>query len=104
MNIAQQLREWAENIRRKPAPLSDTIPMVCKAADEIDALKRNALSPEFIEKLKAQAKRVAWIDDEEFMPDDYAGGNIDDAYNGGSEDGETTMARQVLKELGIEWD
>ncbi len=51
-------------------------------------------------KLKASlqevADKTAWQDDKEFMPDDYAGGNIDDAYNGGVSDGEILMARVVL--------
>lgn len=40
MNIVERLREWAKNIRRKPAPLSDAIPMVCEAADCIEALEK----------------------------------------------------------------
>ena len=39
MNFVERLREWAQNIRRKPAPLSDAIPMVCEAADRIEALE-----------------------------------------------------------------
>ncbi len=35
---AKDLREWVKNIRRKPTPLADAIPMVLKAADLIDLL------------------------------------------------------------------
>lgn len=56
------------------------------------------------EKLKTEleklAKRKCWCDDEDFMIDDYAGGNIDDAYYGGSADGETLLARELLKTFG----
>lgn len=45
------------------------------------------------------AKKKAWSDDEEFMVDDYAGGNIDDAYYGGASDGEVLLARQILEEF-----
>ena len=40
MDIIEQLRGWANSIRRKPAPLSDAIPMVCNAADEIESLRQ----------------------------------------------------------------
>lgn len=48
---------------------------------------------ETIEKLAAKS---AWFDDEEFMVDDYAGGNIDDAYQGGIKDGRVELARELL--------
>jgi hypothetical protein len=47
--------------------------------------------------LVAKAKREAWSDDEEFIAGDYAGGNFDDAYFGGTEDGETLLARHLLE-------
>lgn len=40
MNIIEQLRNWACSVRRKPTPLSEAIPMVTKAADEIERLQR----------------------------------------------------------------
>ena len=52
-----------------------------------------------VAKLKEIAKRDCWYDDEEFCPNDYAGGNIDDAYYGGSKDGEAQLARTLLKEF-----
>ncbi len=57
---------------------------------------------ELIQKLKKIASRKCWSDDEEFIPDDYAGGNIDDAYSGGVDDGRVDMAREILAELGVE--
>jgi len=48
---------------------------------------------EFLQKI---ADKTAWQDDKEFIPDDYAGGNIDDAYNGGVSDGEILMAKEIL--------
>ena len=42
------------------------------------------------------AERECWCDDNDFMIDDYAGGNVDDAYYGGSNDGETLLARELL--------
>jgi len=61
------------------------------------------LDAEFIAKLKKQANRDCWGDDQEFMPNDYSGGNIDDAYYGGCEDGLAFMARDILTHCGIEW-
>jgi len=36
------------------------------------------------------------LDESEFMVCDYAGGNIDDAYEIGQDAGEVSMARQVV--------
>lgn len=41
---------------------------------------------------------------EDFNPYDFFGGNMDDAYFGGSEDGETELAREVLTAFGIDWE
>jgi hypothetical protein len=53
-----------------------------------------------IERLKAELQRLAakkaWCDAEQFFVDDYAGGNINDAYYGGCNDGEIILARQLL--------
>lgn len=49
--------------------------------------------------LKQLASRECWSDDPEFIPDDYAGGNIDDAYSGGREDGASMFARQLLQQF-----
>jgi len=51
------------------------------------------------DKLTKLAGRECWSDDENFMVDDYAGGNFDDAYSGGVEDGEASLARELLKEM-----
>lgn len=59
------------------------------------------MSPELVLKLQETASKTAWCDDDEFMPDDYAGGNIDDAYYGGVSDGEILLAREILDALGI---
>lgn len=42
-----------------------------------------------------------WQDD--FMADDYAGGNIDDAWDGGMEDGERSLAQDILELEGVEY-
>jgi hypothetical protein len=60
-----------------------------------------------LEKMKAEllktANEEAWDDNEGFIPDDYASGNIDDAFEGGRDAGEISMARRILKTyFGIE--
>lgn len=40
MSNCERLREWAKNIRRRPAKLSDAIPMVLDAANEIEKLQK----------------------------------------------------------------
>ncbi len=51
-------------------------------------------------KLEKLAGRQCWCDDGGFMVDDYAGGNIDDAYYGGVDDGQAVLARELLEEFG----
>ena len=50
--------------------------------------------------LQAKAARKCWCDDtEDFNPCDYSGGNFDDAYYGGQEDGEALLARELIAKL-----
>ena len=58
------------------------------------------MNAEMKAKLEKLAARTCWNDDKDFMVDDYAGGNIDDAYYGGNRDGETDLARELLAEFG----
>ena len=58
------------------------------------------MNAEMKAKLEKLAARKCWSDNEDFMVDDYAGGNIDDAYYGGNTDGETDLARELLAEFG----
>lgn len=65
-----------------------------------------ALSPELIAKLKEAAERGCWadkLDGDDEVVEDFAGGNVDDAYDGGYRSGETEMARWLLNELGVEF-
>ena len=48
------------------------------------------------------AARKCWADDDNFSVEDYAGGNLDDAYAGGERDGETLLARNLLAEFCAE--
>ena len=63
------------------------------------------ISEEVIARLKKLAERRTWADglDNETIVDDFAGGNIDDAYYGGESSGETSLARSILTDLGIEF-
>lgn len=45
------------------------------------------------------ANRACTLDDPDFMVDDYAGGNVDDAYQCGYEHGEIMLARELLKQF-----
>jgi hypothetical protein len=60
-----------------------------------------SISQEIIDWLKTYAQKKALYDNEMFMVDDYAGGNIDDAYSMGCDDGEIGLARDILYKLGI---
>jgi len=46
-------------------------------------------------KLNALAAKKAHTDDTDFMVYDWSGGNIDDAYSLGSNDGEVILAREL---------
>jgi hypothetical protein len=54
---------------------------------------------DLIEKLKKLAERECWRDEEDFNPYEYSGGNFDDAYYGGFEDGEACLAKMVLEAI-----
>lgn len=63
------------------------------------------MNEKLIERLKELAETRSWADglDSDNIVDDYAGGNIDDAYYGGERSGEISLARSILEELGIEF-
>lgn len=41
MNIQQRLRDTVEKLRRTPMPISDIIPLLQQAADEIDSNEKS---------------------------------------------------------------
>ena len=52
-----------------------------------------------IQKIKEVADKNVRSDDPDFAVYDYCGGNMDDAYSAGCEDGEVIFARQLLELL-----
>lgn len=58
---------------------------------------------EIIDFIRERAERPARNDNKDFMAYDYAGGNIDDAYSYGMEDGEVWFAREILKKFDFEY-
>jgi hypothetical protein len=56
----------------------------------------------YITKLKIIAAKKAYADNPDFDVYDYCGGNVDDAYQLGINDGEIFSARDSLIELNIE--
>ena len=63
------------------------------------------MNEEMIQTLKALARGECYYDDEDEdkVIDDYAGGNIDDAFYSGEHAGEVMLARKVLNALNIKW-
>lgn len=51
--------------------------------------------------LKSVAAQKAYSDSENFNPCDHSGGNYDDAYNLGLDDGDILFARDLLRKLGV---
>ena len=58
------------------------------------------LTPELIARLQALAVKAP-KPDPEFNPMDCYGGNFDDAYNGGYNDGQAVLATEILLQLDI---
>ena len=55
------------------------------------------------EKLIEVAKRKATSEKDDFSVFDYSGGNFDDAYWMGAQDGETILAREILELVVIKY-
>lgn len=51
---------------------------------------------EMLEKL---ANRETWIGGGDFNPMEFSGGNYDDCYSRGMDDGETLLAKLLLEQL-----
>lgn len=49
------------------------------------------------------AQKKAYLDNDDFMAYDYSGGNYDDCYSMGSNDGEIFLAREILDTLCIKY-
>jgi len=62
------------------------------------ARARYRLRPSVHAKLVVLAARDIVGEDPEFSPQDFSGGNYDDAYWMGVKDGETSLARTLLRE------
>ena len=64
------------------------------------------MNPELLAMLEELAERKTWADEDQetgdlFNPCEWSGGNYDDAYAGGVEQGRTELAREVLHALGV---
>ena len=59
------------------------------------------MEQDLIDSLINIAKKPAWSDNPDFTIYDYSGGNYDDAYYGGYDDGEISLAREILTKLDI---
>ena len=54
---------------------------------------------ELVKMLKGLAKQDMRSDNDDFNPMDASGGNYDDAYSMGLEDGVVFLARRIIKEF-----
>lgn len=59
------------------------------------------MNKELLEKLQKLAEQESWYDqfNSDTIVDDFAGGNVDDAYYGGQRDGQIELARDILMAL-----
>lgn len=60
------------------------------------------LPDEFVARLRKLAAQDMDWENEEFEVHSYCGGNIDDAYQRGEEQGEISMAREIVEHLPAE--
>jgi len=60
------------------------------------------MNEEMKKMLEEISARECWddSDDSDFIVDDYAGGNVDDAYSGGYSSGYIQLARELLTKFG----
>ncbi len=65
----------------------------------VNRIREMRVSEQLRGKLKKLASRECWCDDTEVIVNDCAGGNIDDAYSGGFEDGQAKLAEELLNDL-----
>ena len=58
-----------------------------------------------VDRLKKFARKECYYDDEneDKCVNDYAGGNVDDAFEQGEHAGEVMLARDILHHMGISW-
>ena len=68
-------------------------------------MNQPVLSKEMYDKLVKMAREDCFYDDddEDVIVDDYAGGNIDDAFAVGERAGEIMLARKILESCGLAW-
>lgn len=71
--------------------------------NETDTPNNPVIPQALIGKLIKLAKRETQWGSEEFCAMDSAGGNFDDAWQGGIDDGESFLAHEILTELGIKF-
>ena len=62
---------------------------------KLDEMKLAAMK----QHLEKVAERHMWSDDTDFTPYECSGGNYDDAYYGGTSDGEAGLARFLLRKF-----
>ena len=55
------------------------------------------MNEEIIELIEQVAKKPTYSDDDDFVVDDCAGGNVDDAFSCGMDEGEILFARKLLE-------
>lgn len=71
---------------------------------ELDAAVFKSRLDNMIAGLKKMAASTIGCDKDDFMVDDYAGGNIDDAYDMGTRHGAVELARELLDQLGVGYE
>ena len=68
-------------------------------------LRQLTIEESVLRKYIKEAQRVARTENQEeyFDPQDYAGGNFDDCFEMGQDEGEIWATRALLDDLGVEY-
>lgn len=72
------------------------VPWPCETAN---FFTRKNDQQSIINKLREISDRERWTDTADFNALEFSGGNYDDAYSAGKDDGKTTLAKELLKEF-----
>lgn len=62
------------------------------------------MDSQIIKKLKEIANRPVWELNDDTIVEDFVGGNVDDAFEGGVRCGEVYLAQELLTQLGETWN
>lgn len=62
------------------------------------------MNEQLVNNLKRIAAKACFADDPDGIVEDYACGNVDDAFEMGVANGKVQLAREILTDLNLTWE